>query len=75
MNRILATGGMAMVALTLAACSGAYPGSSNSYAAVTRNAATGTDASVQALQGQPCPGTNEAGGAWHPGGYCLPGGR
>jgi len=75
MNRILAIGGMAMAAASLAACSGAYPGSTgNSYAALIHNpAATSSDASVQASQS--CPGTNEADQPWRAGEYCLPGGR
>jgi hypothetical protein len=74
MNRIIRNGGMAIVLASLAACSGAYPGSGDASYAALHNG-TSSDASAQARPSQPCPGTNEAGGAWHPGGYCMPGGR
>jgi hypothetical protein len=77
MNRILAAGGMALAAMSLAACSETYPGSDgNSYAALIHNpSAVASDAFGQQSRSGSCPGSNEAGDPWHPGGYCLPGGR
>ena len=76
MTRFLTTGTLAIALASLAACSGAYPGSSGSYAsAADGRYTTRSDAAVQAAAGQQCPGTNEADAPWQPGEYCLPGGR
>jgi len=51
-------------------------GASATDAVIGGTEATGTSPNLVATPGATgCPGTNEADQSWHPGQYCLPGGR
>lgn len=72
MKKSLMSGALAIAMVSLAACTASGGSASNSGDSGMGQSAVGV---ARYSAGSGCPGTNEAGNTWHPGEYCLPGGR